>query len=146
MKLRIRGYDPVKVVPMREELTKIGFQELLSPEDVDRAFSDDTGTMLVVVNSVCGCAAGAARPAVKQALEHGPRPDRLTTVFAGMELAAVERARSHFVGYPPSSPQVGLFKWGKLVYMLERKDIEGRSADEVAADLGRAFQEHCTPA
>jgi len=143
--MRIHGYDPIKVLPMREELTRIGFEELLSPEDVDRVFSSATGTMLLVVNSVCGCAAGSARPAVKQALEQGPRPDRLTTVFAGMELEAVERARTHFVGYQPSSPQMGLFKDGKLVTMLERKDIEGRSAHDIAADLRRAFTEHCAP-
>ncbi|KPJ92658.1 MAG: hypothetical protein AMS18_06905 [Gemmatimonas sp. SG8_17] len=143
--MRIHGYDPIKVLPMREELTRIGFEELLSPEDVDRVFSSATGTMLLVVNSVCGCAAGSARPAVKQALEQGPRPDRLTTVFAGMELEAVERARTHFVGYQPSSPQMGLFKDGKLVTMLERKDIEGRSAHDIAADLRKAFTEHCAP-
>ena len=144
--MRIHGYDPIKVLPMREELTRIGFEELLSPQDVDRVFADSKGTVLLVVNSVCGCAAGSARPAVRKALEQGPRPDRLTTVFAGMELEAVERARMHFVGYQPSSPQVGLFKDGKLVSMLERKDIEGRSADDIAADLRSAFARHCAPA
>ncbi|UCG85710.1 MAG: BrxA/BrxB family bacilliredoxin [Gemmatimonadota bacterium] len=144
--MRIHGYDPVKVLPMREALTQIGFEELLSPQDVDRAFSVAEGTMLLVVNSVCGCAAGSARPGLRQALERGPRPDRLATVFAGMELEAVERARSHFAGYEPSSPQMGLFRDGKLVFMLERKDIEGRSADEIATDLTRVFADHCAPA
>ena len=141
--MRIHGYDPIKVQPMREELTQIGFEELLSPQDVDATFADPRGTMLLVVNSVCGCAAGAARPAVKLALEHEVRPDKLTTVFAGMELEAVERARGRFVGYQPSSPQMGLFKDGELVFMLERHDIEGRTADQVAADLRDAFDQHC---
>jgi putative YphP/YqiW family bacilliredoxin len=143
MYMKIHGYDPVKVQPMREELTQIGFEELLSPQDVDAAFSDADGTMLLVVNSVCGCAAGSARPAVRLALEQGGRPDRLATVFAGMELEAVERARSRFAGYQPSSPQMGLFKDGNLVFMLERQDIEGRTAEDIAADLRGAFDEHC---
>jgi putative YphP/YqiW family bacilliredoxin len=141
--MRIHGYDPIKVQPMREELTQMGFEELLSPQDVDATFAEPHGTMLLVVNSVCGCAAGSARPAAKLALEHGVRPDKLTTVFAGMELEAVERARSRFVGYQPSSPQMGLFKDGELVFMLERQDIEGRSAEEIAADLRGAFDQHC---
>ena len=137
-------YDPAMVRPMRDELTQIGFEELLTPEAVDEALSAADGTVLVVVNSVCGCAAGAARPAVRLALEHSTRPDRLTTVFAGMETDAVERARGYFAGYPPSSPQMGLFKDGRLTYMLERSDIEGRPAEAIAADLRAAFDLHCT--
>ncbi|UCD25928.1 MAG: BrxA/BrxB family bacilliredoxin [Gemmatimonadota bacterium] len=128
---------------MRQELTDLGFSELLTPEDVDATLLDDEGTLFVVVNSVCGCAAGAARPAVKIALADGPRPERLVTVFAGMERDATERARRYFVGYQPSSPQMALFKSGDLVHMLERRDIEGRAADAIAADLRAAFREHC---
>ena len=141
--MQIHGYDPIKVQPMREELTDIGFRELLTPEDVDGALTGAGGTVFVVVNSVCGCAAGAARPAVKLALSDGPGPERLVTVFAGMERDAVERARSYFVGYEPSSPQMALFKYGKLVHMLERNDIEGREAAAIAADLNGAFKQHC---
>ncbi len=138
-------YDPAMVQPMRDELTQIGFDELLTPQAVDESLSAD-GTVLLVVNSVCGCAAGAARPGIRLALEHATRPDRLTTVFAGMEIDAVERARSYFVGYPPSSPQIGLFAGGRLVHMLERQDIEGRPAEAIAAVLGAAFDRHCTAA
>ncbi len=138
-------YDPAMIQPMRDELTHIGFDELLTPEAVDEALSAD-GTVLLVVNSVCGCAAGAARPGVRLALEHATRPDRLTTVFAGMEIDAVERARSYFVGYSASSPQIVLFAGGRLVHMLERQDIEGRPAEAIAADLGAAFDLHCAAA
>jgi len=141
--MQIYRYDPAVVQPMRDELTRIGFRELRTPEEVDKVLSVPDGTVLVVVNSVCGCAAGSARPGVRLALEGNNKPDRLATVFAGMELDAVERARSHFVGYPPSSPQIGLFKNGQLVRMLERQDIEGRSAEEVAGELRAAFDEHC---
>ncbi len=137
-------YDPAMVQPMREELTQIGFEELLTPEAVDEALSAADGTVLVVVNSVCGCGAGSARPGVRLALEHRTRPDRLTTVFAGMETDAVERARGYFAGYPPSSPQMGLFKDGRLMYMLERSDIEGRPPEAIAADLRAVFDQHCT--
>jgi putative YphP/YqiW family bacilliredoxin len=132
------------VQPMRDELTQIGFEELLTSEAVDEALSAADGTVLVVVNSVCGCGAGSARPGVRLALEHGTRPDRLTTVFAGMETDAVERARDYFAGYPPSSPQMGLFKDGRLMYMLERSDIEGRPPEAIAADLKAVFDQHCT--
>ena len=137
-------YDPAMVQPMRDELTKIGFEELLTPEAVDEALSATDGTVLMVVNSVCGCGAGSARPGVQLALEHSTRPDRLTTVFAGMETDAVERARGYFAGYPPSSPQMGLFKDGRLMCMLERSDIEGRLPEAIAADLTAAFDQHCT--
>ncbi|HXV86268.1 MAG TPA: BrxA/BrxB family bacilliredoxin [Gemmatimonadales bacterium] len=132
------------VQPMRDELTQIGFEELLTPEAVDQALDESPGTLLVVVNSVCGCAAGKARPGVRLALEQAPRPDRLATVFAGMETDATDRARSRFAPYAPSSPQIALFKDGKLVHMLERQDIMARSPDMVAAELRAAFDQHCS--
>jgi putative YphP/YqiW family bacilliredoxin len=128
---------------MREELTRIGFEELSTPEEVDRVLGRKDGTVLVVVNSVCGCAAGKARPGVALALRRRVVPDHLATVFAGMELEATDRARSYFMGYPPSSPQIALFKGGDLVHLLERKDIEGCDAEEIAADLAAAFDHHC---
>jgi len=128
---------------MREELTALGFEELLTPDAVDEVLGSD-GVVLVVVNSVCGCAAGKARPGVRLAVQHDKVPDRLTTVFAGMEIDATERARSYFTGYPPSSPQIGLLKDGKLVYLMERQDIEGREANEIAAKLVDAFDQHCS--
>lgn len=138
-------YDPVAVQPMRDELTRIGFEELLTPDDVDQVLGGEHRTVLMVVNSVCGCAAGKARPGVRLALEHSVRPDRLATVFAGMEIDATERARSHFIGYPPSSPQIALFREGQLVHMLERQDIQGRSAEAIAAELRTAFDKYCAP-
>lgn len=136
-------YDPQMVQPMREELTTLGFEELLTPDAVDEVLGSD-GVVLVVVNSVCGCAAGKARPGVRLAVQHDKVPDKLTTVFAGMEIEATERARSYFTGYPPSSPQIGLLKDGKLVYLMERHDIEGREANEIAAKLVDAFDQHCS--
>jgi putative YphP/YqiW family bacilliredoxin len=136
-------YDPRVVQPMRDELTRIGFTELLTPADVDQALGAPDETVLVVVNSVCGCAAGKARPGVALAVRHQIKPDRLTTVFAGMETDATARAREYFEGYPPSSPQIALLKNGRLLHMLERKDIEGRDAPEIAADLASAFETFC---
>ena len=136
-------YDPQMVQPMREELTTLGFEELLTTDAVDEVLGSD-GVVLEVVNSVCGCAAGKARPGVRLAIQHDKVPDRLTTVFAGMEIDATERARSYFTGYPPSSPQIGLLKDGKLVYLMERQDIEGREANEIAAKLVDAFDQHCS--
>jgi putative YphP/YqiW family bacilliredoxin len=127
---------------MRDELTRIGVEELQTPEAVQRSFAEP-GTNLIIVNSVCGCAARNARPAVAMALRHETRPDRATTVFAGQDLAATAEARNHFHGYPPSSPAIGLMKDGELVFMLERHQIEGRDADEIAADLTAAFDHHC---
>jgi putative YphP/YqiW family bacilliredoxin len=132
-------YNPVLVQPMREDLTRLGFEELLTVEDVDAALGAERRSMLVVVNSVCGCSAAMARPAVAKALQHPRVPERLVTVFAGMEIEAVDRARSYFTGYAPSSPNIALFLDGKLVYMLQRSDIEGRTADLIAADLTAAF-------
>lgn len=137
-------YDPRMVAPMREELTRLGVEEMLTPEEVDAKVRDSKGTTLVVVNSVCGCAARNARPAVAKALQHSVKPDSLTTVFAGMEVPAVQRARSYFTGYPPSSPQIALMKDGKVVFMLERHQIEGRTAGEIAEDLVGAFDTHCS--
>ncbi|MFB3112889.1 MAG: BrxA/BrxB family bacilliredoxin [Gemmatimonadales bacterium] len=131
------------VQPMREELTTLGFEELLTPDAVDEVLGSD-GVVLVVVNSVCGCAAGKARPGVRLAVQNDKVPDKLTTVFAGMEIDATERARSYFTGYTPSSPQIGLLKDGKLVYLMERHDIEGREANEIAAKLVDAFDQHCS--
>ncbi len=136
-------YDPQMVQPMREELTTLGFEELLTPDAVDEVLGSD-GVVLVVVNSVCGCAAGKARPGVRLAVQHDKVPDKLTTVFAGMEIDATERARSYFSGYTPSSPQIGLLKDGKLVYLMERHDIEGREANEIAAKLVDAFDQYCS--
>ncbi len=136
-------YDPRMVQPMREELTTLGFEELLTPDAVDEVLGSD-GVVLVVVNSVCGCAAGKARPGVRLAVQHDKVPDKLTTVFAGMEIDATERARSYFPGYPPSSPQIGLLQDGKLVYLMERHDIEGREANEIAAKLVDAFDQYCS--
>ncbi len=139
-------YDPRLVQPMREELTAIGFRELLTAHDVDDFMAKKAGSALIVVNSVCGCAAGMARPGVRLALASAPKPDRLGTVFAGQDLDATERARSYFAGYPPSSPSMALFQDGELVHFIPRHQIEGRSADQVAGDLQRALEEHCAPA
>ncbi len=136
-------YDPQMVQPMREDLTNIGFTELLSTEQVDEVVGSKDGTLLVVVNSVCGCAAGKARPGVAIALQNSARPERLATVFAGMEMEATNQTRSYFHGYPPSSPQIALFKDGELVHMMERHDIEGRDAHEISSVLTGAFDEHC---
>ena len=137
-------YPEMLVAPMRQELTRLGFEELRTPEQVDARLGDGRGTTLVVVNSVCGCAARNARPAVARALEHGTVPDALATVFAGQDGAATQRAREYFVGYPPSSPAIALLKDGQIVFMLERWQIEGRSSDAIAGDLVRAFGEHCS--
>ena len=136
-------YDERFVTPMRQELTKLGVEELRTPGEVDAKLKDAKGTTLVVVNSVCGCAARNARPAVAAALQHQAKPDHLTTVFAGQDVEAASRARSYFTGYAPSSPQIGLLKDGKLVFMLERFQIEGRSADAIASDLVGAFDKYC---
>jgi putative YphP/YqiW family bacilliredoxin len=136
-------YDERLVSPMRQELTRLGVKELRTADEVDHELEQAEGTALVVVNSVCGCSARMARPAVAIALENPIKPDRLTTVFAGQDAEATERARSYFTGYPPSSPQIGLLKDGQLVFMLERWQIEGRPADEIAHDLVNAFNRYC---
>ncbi len=139
-------YDNLLVQPMREELTAIGFKELLTPTDVDEFMAEESGTSLLVVNSVCGCAAGMARPGVRLALQQGPTPHRLATVFAGQDVEAVAQARGYFSDYPPSSPSMALFRDGELVHFVPRHRIEGRTAVEVANDLVKALQEHCAPA
>lgn len=137
-------YPEMMVVPMRQDLVRFGFQELKTPDDVDTVLGKaDSGTVLVAVNSVCGCAAGAMRPAVAMSLENENRPEVLTTVFAGQDLDATERARGYITGYPPSSPAVALFKDGQLAYMMERHQIEGRTADQIATDLRSAYDEVC---
>ena len=136
-------YDERFVTPMRQELTRLGVEEMRTVAEVDAKLKEASGTTLVVVNSVCGCAARNARPAVASALQHTVKPDHLTTVFAGQDTEAAARARSYFTGYPPSSPQIGLLKDGQLVFMLERYQIEGRSADDIAQDLVGAFDQFC---
>jgi putative YphP/YqiW family bacilliredoxin len=136
-------YDERMVTPMRQELTRLGVEEMRTPEAVDAKLRDARGTTLVVVNSICGCAARNARPAVAKALERGKRPDALATVFAGQDATATARARSYFAGYAPSSPQIALLKDGEVVFMLERRHIEGRSADAIADDLVAAFEKYC---
>ena len=136
-------YDERFVTPMRQELTRLGVEEMRSAAEVDSRLKDAPGTTLVVVNSVCGCAARNARPAVAMALQHAVKPDALTTVFAGQDADATRQARGYFAGYAPSSPSIGLLKDGKVVFMLERHQIEGRSADQIASDLKRAFDQYC---
>lgn len=135
-------YPEMLLRPMRDELTRLGVEELKTAEDVDRVFAED-GTTLVVVNSVCGCAARNARPAVAMALTSPTRPDRATTVFAGQDVEATARARGYFHGYPPSSPSFALLREGEVVYMMERHQIEGRDADIIAQDLTDAFERYC---
>lgn len=136
-------YDERLVTPMRQELTRLGIAEMRTAEEVDAKLRSASGTTLVVVNSVCGCAARNARPAVTKALQHAVKPDSMTTVFAGQDKEAVQRARSYFTGYGPSSPQIALLKDGNLVFILERHQIEGRSADEIAEDITAAFDRYC---
>lgn len=138
-------YSPLLIRPMREELAGAGFSELTTAAQVDQLLDEKQGTTLVVVNSVCGCAAGGARPGARLAIQESPRPDRLATVFAGQDLEATARLRARFGPIPPSSPSMGLFKDGELVWFLPRHRIEGRDALAVAADLRAAFAEHCSP-
>ncbi len=135
-------YDPVLVQPMRDEVTRLGAKELLTPEDVD-AVVQEPGTMLVFVNSVCGCAAAGARPGLTLALMNGKKPDRVVTLFAGMEREAVAQMREHFKPYQPSSPQIALMKDGQVLRMWQRHDIEGRDPSTIAQSLSSAFDELC---
>src|ERR1041384_492269 len=143
MRLPQQMYDERLVAPMRQDLTRHGVTELRTAEEVDELLTRKSGTTMVVVNSVCGCSARMARPAVAIALENPIKPDTSATVFAGQDVEATERARSYFTGYPPSSPSIGLLKDGELVFMLERWQIEGRPADEIAHDLVNAFNRYC---
>jgi putative YphP/YqiW family bacilliredoxin len=139
-------YSELMIRPMREELTRIGVEELRTPEDVQKTLEDSKGTVMVVVNSICGCAAGKARPGIARALQHSVRPDKVGTVFAGADIEATEKARSYFTGYEPSSPSIALLKDGQLVYMMERRQIEGKDASQVATELIQAFDQHCAKA
>jgi putative YphP/YqiW family bacilliredoxin len=136
-------YPEILVIPMREELTRLGVEELKTATDVDRELAAQEGTAMVIVNSICGCAAGRMRPAVRTALENRSKPDRLFTVFAGQDAEATDRARSYFTGYRPSSPSIALFRDGQLVHMLQRSDIEHRDPTDIAAELRKLFDQHC---
>ena len=136
-------YPEMMVAPMRQDLVKIGFEELRTPAEVDAVLGQEKRTTLLAVNSVCGCAAGMMRPGVYLSLQGDTKPEVLTTVFAGQDMDATVRAREYITGYPPSSPSVALFKEGELVYMMERHQIEGRAPEEIAEDLRAAYAEHC---
>ena len=136
-------YPAEMVLPMKEDLTNVGFEQLIDSESVDQFLTQESGTLLVVVNSVCGCAAGNMRPGVKLSLQHSKKPEILTTVFAGVDTDAVSQARKYFLPYPPSSPSIALFKDGKLVHFLERHHIEGGSAQMIAANLVSAYDAYC---
>jgi putative YphP/YqiW family bacilliredoxin len=138
----VQRYPESFIAPMRAELTGLGFEELRTPDAVDKAVKR-SGTTMLVVNSVCGCAAGKARPGIALALRAGPRPAHLATVFAGADVEATEHARAYFAPYPPSSPSIAILKDGELVYMMERRDIENQTADLISARLQAAFAQHC---
>ena len=139
-------YPEMLIKPMREDLTRFGVEETRTPEEVDNVIRNTKGTVMMVVNSVCGCAAGLARPAIGMALKHSAVPDKVVTVFAGADIAATDRARGYFKGYFPSSPSVGIFQNGQIVFMLERHQIEGRDPVAIAKDLTDAFDRICVPA
>ena len=136
-------YPEIMVIPMREELTRIGVQELRTAQEVDRAIVNQAGTTMVIVNSICGCAAGRMRPAIRVAVQNSVRPEKMFSVFAGQDTEATERARSYFTGYPPSSPSIALLRDGKLIYMMQRSDIEHREAADIAAELKKTFDKFC---
>ena len=136
-------YDERFLVPMRRDLTEVGFTELRTAGEVDEALQPKSGTAMVLVNSVCGCSARMARPAARIAIAHQPKPEHLYTVFAGQDAEATEKARGYFTGYPPSSPSIAILRDGKLLWMMERWQIEGRPAEEIAEELVAAFEEHC---
>ncbi len=136
-------YPEIMVVPMREELTRLGIEELRTPEQVDQQLKNRPGTTMVVVNSICGCAAGRMRPAVRMALQNSVKPDKAFSVFAGQDKEATDRARSYFTGNLPSSPSIAILRDGQLVYMMPRRDIESREAPAIAADLKAAFDRYC---
>ena len=136
-------YPEIMIRPMREDLTRLGVEEMKTAEAVDETIKNSKGTLMVVVNSICGCAAGKARPGVALALQNEKKPDKVATVFAGADIEATEKARSYFTGYGPSSPSIALLKDGQLVYMLERYQIEGRDAHQIAGELTQAFEKYC---
>ena len=139
-------YPEYLIAPMRGEMTDMGAREVRTAQAVDEVVTHSGGVVMLVVNSVCGCAAGKARPGVAMALSHDVKPDHLTTVFAGADVEATDRARGYFTGYPPSSPSVALLRDGQLVYIMERRQIEGQSADAIARQLMAAFDQYCAPA
>lgn len=140
------AYDPMLVQPMREELTRLGIQELTTADQVETFMADKAGTSMIIVNSVCGCAAGNARPAVALAMQHAANlPDRIATVFAGQDVEATAKARSYFVDFPPSSPSMALFKDGEIVHFVPRHRLESRDAMAIAQELATVFQKHCAP-
>ena len=139
-------YPEMMIQPMRQELTRLGVEELRTPEAVDETLKNSQGTVMVIVNSVCGCAAGKARPGIALALQNEVKPDKSVTVFAGGDIEATEKARSYFTGYQPSSPSIALLKDGELVFMMERRQIEGRYAEQIAEELKKAFEQHCAVA
>ena len=136
-------YPEIMVIPMREELTRLGVEELRTAADVDRVVAEYSGTTLMIVNSICGCAAGRMRPAVRLALQHSTVPDHSVSVFAGQDTEATSRARSYFIGHPPSSPSIAILRDGKLLYMMQRSEIETRHAQAIAEDLKAAFDQYC---
>ena len=136
-------YPEIMLIPMREELTRAGVAELRTPEEVDAAVKNQPGTVMVIVNSVCGCAAGKMRPAVRQALQHGVKPDKVYSVFAGQDREATDKARSYFTGQPASSPSIGILRDGQLVFMMPRNQIETRDASAIAVELTGAFDKLC---
>lgn len=136
-------YPEIMIRPMREDLTRLGVEEMRTADAVDDTIKNSQGTLMVVVNSICGCAAGKARPGVALALQNEKKPDKVATVFAGADIEATERARSYFTGYGPSSPSIALLRDGQLVYMLERYQIEGRDAHQIAGELTQAFEKYC---
>ena len=136
-------YDERMVEPMRQELSRLGFEETRTPEAVDAVLAEGKGSVLVVVNSVCGCAAGNARPAIALAVQNATKPERMITVFAGNDKEATDKARSYFKGYRPSSPSIALLRDGQVVKMLERYQIEGRPAEQIADELKAAFDQYC---
>ena len=144
-RLLVMPYPEMLIKAMREDLTRYGVEETRTPQELDNVIRDTKGTVMVVVNSVCGCAAGLARPAIGMALQHSSVPDKVVTVFAEADIAATERARSYFKGYFPSSPAAGILQNGQIVYMLERHQIEGRDATAIAKDLTEAFDRFCVP-
>jgi len=144
-KLLCMPYPEMLIKAMREDLTRFGVEETRTPEELDSVIQNTKGTVMIVVNSVCGCAAGLARPAIGMALKHPNVPDKVVTVFAGADIAATERARGYFKGYFPSSPSAGILQNGKIVYMLERHQIEGRDPAGIAKDLTDAFDRFCVP-
>ncbi len=138
-------YPEIMIRPMREELTRLGIEEARTPEQVDEAVKQTEGTVMVIVNSVCGCAAGKARPGIARAMQHTTRPARAITVFAGADIEATEKARGYFTGYRPSSPQIAILRDGEVVYMMERHQVEGQTATQIAQALTEAFDRFCSP-